>query len=176
MLKSFHGTPAAAPASEGVVNIFEKTVLLAGGSNTNDTDASPKGAQDVLYVLDALKECLPMMSLKHTTTSLKHFKKLLQQVPHPLITRRITNCLNVLCLYPTSEVSPEALLDLICILAINVSPHETSVDSMTSTAHLLDVGMKKVYAGNRQACVNKLPVVFNALRGLLTFFLPFDFS
>lgn len=68
------------------------------------------------------------------------------------------------------------LLDLLGSLATSISTNETSADSMTFTARLLDAGMKKVYLINRQICVVKLPVVFSGLAGLI-FVLPlFQFS
>ncbi|KAK9275403.1 hypothetical protein L1049_022667 [Liquidambar formosana] len=167
VLQSFQETPVLVPASEGIIKIFERFLLLAGGSNATASEG-PKGAQEVLYVLDALKECLPLMSVKFTTSILKYFKTLLE-LRQPLVTRRITDSLNVFCLHPTKEVSPEALLDLLCSLALSVSTNETSADAMTFTARLLDVGMKKIYSLNRQICIVKLPVVFNALRDILAF-------
>ncbi|KAF6173962.1 hypothetical protein GIB67_039913 [Kingdonia uniflora] len=40
-------------------------------------------------------------------------------------------------------------------------------DTMTFTARLLDVGIRKVYSLNRQICVVKLPAVFSALAEIL---------
>lgn len=154
-----------APASEGVTKIFERSLLLAGGSNSNATEGS-KGAQEVLYVLDALKECLPLMSMKYTTSILKYYKSLLE-LHQPLVTRRITDSLYLLLLVPDLDVSPEALLDLMSSIALSVSTNETSADAMTFAARLLDVGMIKMYSLNRQLCVTKLPVVFNALKDIL---------
>lgn len=162
-MQSFRGTPAAAPASEGLTSTFERFLLLAGGSKGDAAEGS-RGAQEVLYVLDSLKECLPFMSLKYTSNTLKYYKTLLE-LRQPLVTRRITDGLSALCLCPTSEVPPEALLDLLCSLAHLVSASETSVDGMTFTARLLDAGMRQVYSLNRQMCVVKLPLIFNALRG-----------
>lgn len=164
-----------APASEAIAHIFERFLLLAGGSNSSPSEG-PKGAQEVLYILDALRDCLPLMSLKSSTNILKYFKSLLE-LHQPLVTRRITDSLNVLCLHPTGEVSAEMLLDLLGSLAISISANETSADSMTFAARLLDVGMKKIYLLNRQICVAKIPVVFSALGGLilLLFFLIFFF-
>lgn len=81
-------------------------------------------------------------------------------------TRRITDALYLLCIQPTIQVSPEALIDLLCSLAISVSSNEMSGDSMTFIARLLDAGMKIVFSLNRQMCVVKLPVVFSAFKGL----------
>lgn len=165
ILLSLQGTLVLAPASEAITNMFEKFLLLAGGSNTS-ADEKPKGAQEVLYVLDGLKECLPLMSTKYTAVILKYFKTLLE-LRQPLVTRRVTDALNVICLHPTLEVSAEALLDLLCSLGLSVSTNETSADAMTFTAHLLNVGMIKIYSINLEICSTKLPIVFNALKGFI---------
>ncbi|KAI8023198.1 RRP12-like protein [Camellia lanceoleosa] len=81
--------------------------------------------------------------------------------------RRITKSWNPLSLHPTVELSPEVLLDLLCSLGLSISANEMSVDDMTFTARLLDVGMKKIYSLNRQICIVKLPLIFNALRDIL---------
>ncbi|KAI3443520.1 hypothetical protein Pfo_000185 [Paulownia fortunei] len=158
--------PLLAPASEAITNIFERFLLIAGGSNANVSEG-PKAAQEVLYILDALKICLPYMSSKSSTNILKYFKSLLE-LRHPIVTRRITDGLNALCLHSGGEISAEVLLDLLCSLATSVSPNESSAESMAFTARLLDSGMKKVYSLNRQICVVKLPVVFNALKDVFT--------
>ncbi|BBH05823.1 ARM repeat superfamily protein [Prunus dulcis] len=137
VLQNFQGTPLLSPASEGVTNLFERFLLLAGGSNA-DAGEGPKGAQEVLYVLDALKECLFHISIKYKTAVLKYYKTLLA-LQQPLVTKRITDSLNILCLNPSTDVSPEVLLDLLCSLTLSVSTNETSVDGMTVTARLLDV-------------------------------------
>lgn len=125
VLQSFQGIPSLIPASEGITNTLERFLLLAGGSNTNETEG-PRGAQEVLFVLDTLKECLPLMSMKCKTTILKYYKTLLE-LRQPVVTRRITDSLNVICLHMTSDVSAEALLDLLCSLALSASTNETSV-------------------------------------------------
>lgn len=154
-----------APASEAISNLFERFLLLAGGSNANSSEAV-KGAQEVLYVLDALKDSLPLMSMKYMTTILKYYKTLLE-LRQPLVTRRVTDSLNVVCTYPNIEVSAEALLDLLSFLAVSVSASETSPVSLTFNARLLSSGMMKVQSLNRQLCVIKLPIVFSALKGLV---------
>lgn len=165
VLLSFQGTAILAPASEAIANIFERFLLLAGGSNANPSEG-PKGAQEVLYILDALRDCLPLMSLKSSTNILKYYKSLLE-LHQPLVTRRITDGLNVLCRHQKGEVSAEMLLDLLGLLAASMSTNETSADSMTFTARLLDAGMKKVYLMKRQICVVKLPVVFSGLADVM---------
>ncbi|KAK8654755.1 hypothetical protein V6N13_107355 [Hibiscus sabdariffa] len=165
VLQSFRGMPVLAPASEAISNLFERFLLLAGGSNANSSEGA-KGAQEALYVLDALKDCLPLMSTKHMTTILKYYKTLLE-LRQPLVTRRVTDSLNAVCTYLNVEVSPEALLDSLSFLALSVSANETSPVSMTFNARLLTSGMMKVYSLNRQHCVVKLPIVFSALKDIM---------
>lgn len=164
-LQSFQGSSALGPASEGITNIFEKCLLFAVSSKAAASE-SPRGAQDVLHILDALKDCLPIMSMRFMTIVLKYFKTFLD-MHQPLVTRRIMDSLNAICLHPTSEVSPEVLVDLLCSLALSVSGNERSVDDTTFTARLLDVGMRKVHSLDRKLCTAKLPVIFNALRGVI---------
>ncbi|KAK9110865.1 hypothetical protein Sjap_018925 [Stephania japonica] len=164
-LESFQRYPVLAPASEGITNIFERLLLLVGGSNSATTETQV-GAQHILYVLDVLKDCLPLMASKSITSMLKYFKTLLD-LHHCHVTRRITDSLSVLCLHPTREVAPDVLLDLLCSLALSVPRKAKSADDMTATVRLLDVGIRKVYAQNRQTCVVKLPVIFNALAEIL---------
>lgn len=163
-MQGFRETPVLSPASEAIASTFERFLLLAGGSNTNTSEGSR--AQEVLYVLDSLKDSLPLTSVKFSTKILSYFKSLLA-LHQSAATRRITDALYLLCLQPTVEVSPEALIDLLCSLAISVSSNEMSGDNLTFTARLLDAGMKKVFSLNRQACVIKLPVVFSAFRDIL---------
>ncbi|XP_050216515.1 uncharacterized protein LOC126667567 [Mercurialis annua] len=170
VLQSFHGTSLLAPASEVITNTFERFLLLAGGSSSenanNETDHGRGGAQEVLHILDTFKECLPLMSTKCKTTILKYFKTLLE-LRQPVVTRRITDGLNVICLHSNSDVNAEVLLEILCSLAMLISSNETSVDNMSFTARLLDVGMRKVYNLNRQICVVKLPLVFSTLKDIL---------
>ncbi|KAL5068261.1 hypothetical protein RYX36_019148 [Vicia faba] len=173
VLISFQKSSLLASASEGVQNILDRFLLLAGGVNANANDANTNagketiGAQQVLYILDALKECFPLLSLTCKTSILKHFKSLLV-LRQPLVTKRITNCLNFLFLNPESEVSPEALLEVLCSLStLSTSSNVMSGDGITFNARLLDAGMKKVFSLNRQMCVIKLPSVFNDLKDIL---------
>ncbi|XP_076928932.1 uncharacterized protein LOC143593073 [Bidens hawaiensis] len=167
VMQGFQETSVLAPASEAIASTFERFLLLAGGSNTN---SNPKEggsrAQEVLYVLDSLKDTLPLLSVKFSTKILNYFKSLLA-LHQPAATWRITDALYFLCIQPTVDVSPEALVDLLCSLATSVSSNEMSGDNLTFTARLLDVGMKKAFSLNRQACVVKLPVVFSAFKDIL---------
>ncbi|KAK9134132.1 hypothetical protein Syun_013462 [Stephania yunnanensis] len=165
VLESFQRYPVLAPASEGITNVFERLLLLVGGSNSATTETQ-EGAQHILYVLDVLKDCLPLMASKSTTSMLNYFETLLD-LHHSHVTRRITDSLSVLCLHPTREVAPDVLLDLLCSLALSVPRKKKYAEDMAAIVRLLDVGIRKVYAQNRQTCVVKLPVVFNALAEIL---------
>lgn len=156
-------SPLLASASEAITNVFLRFLLLAGGTNENISGAS-ETARDVLRILDALKICLPYMSSKSIANILERFKSLLT-LREDIVIRPITDGLNALCLHSGAEISAEILLDLLCSLASSGSPNESSADSMTFTARLLDTGMKRVYSLNRQICVVKIPLVFNALKG-----------
>ncbi|KAL9681696.1 hypothetical protein QQ045_013483 [Rhodiola kirilowii] len=114
--------PVLSPASEGITNILERSLLLAGGSSVNSAEG-PKGAQEVLYVLDTLKECLPFLSAKYATSILKYYKTLLE-LGQPLVTRRIMDSLYLVCLRPSKAFSPEVLLDLLCSSASPICLHE----------------------------------------------------
>ncbi|XVF88941.1 hypothetical protein PTKIN_Ptkin19aG0091600 [Pterospermum kingtungense] len=165
ILQSFRGTPVLAPASEAITNLFERYLLLAGGSNPNSNQGA-KGAQEVLHILDALKDSLSHMSMKFVNTVLKYYKTLLE-LCQPVVTRRVTDSLNVVCTYTNVEVSAEALLDLLSTLALSISTNETSAVGMTFNARLLSSGMLKVYSLNRQLCVTKLPILFSTLKDIM---------
>ncbi|KAG1334382.1 RRP12-like protein [Cocos nucifera] len=169
VLQSFQGLSVLVSASEGITAIFERFLLLAGGCNPMSSAAEregPRGAMEVLYILNALKDCIPLMSMKSTNVILKYCKPLLD-LRQSVVTRSILEILQSLCSSPTSVVAPEVLLDLLCSLALSITDKEKSADGMASTARLLNVGIKKVYQLNRQICIVKLPVTFNALGEIL---------
>lgn len=163
-MQGFQNTPVLSPASEAIASTFERFLLLAGGTNTNTKEGSR--AQEVLYVLDCLKDTLPLMSVKFSTKILIYFKSLLD-MNQSAATRRITDALYLLCIQPTVEVSAEHLMALLSSLATSTSPDQMSGDNLTFTARLLDSGMKKVFSLNRQTCVVKLPLVFNVFTDIL---------
>lgn len=152
-------------ASEEIKAVFERFLLLAAGSNSASTAAIGGGSGwNIVYMLNALQYCLPLMVTKHKNKILAYFKPLLE-LRHSIVTRNIMDILHALCLNPVSEVAPETFMELICLLASSALDKEDSVDTLASIARLLSVGTKKVYALNRQACVVKLPVIINALGG-----------
>ncbi|KAF6160901.1 hypothetical protein GIB67_025436 [Kingdonia uniflora] len=160
VLQNYQKSSVLIPMSQGIRKTFERFLLLAGGSNSKD------GAQGILDTLDALKMCLPLMSMHSVTPILKNYKSLLE-LRQPLVTTRISDSLNQLCISSNSEVAPDVLLDLFSSLMSPLSLTQMNGDTMTFNARLLDVGIRKVYSLNRQICVVKLPAVFSALGEML---------
>jgi ribosomal RNA-processing protein 12 len=165
VLASFQRQAILVPASEGITRCFE--MLLAGGPSAVTTVAAeegPKGAKEVLYILNALKWCLPIMASKPSNTILKYFKALLD-LHQPVLTRSILEILHAVGESPTLQLKSDVLLDLLCSLGVSVSSERKSGDEMASIARLLHVGTKKVYAQNKNICVVKLPLLFTSLGG-----------
>ncbi|OEL21250.1 Ribosomal RNA-processing protein 12 [Dichanthelium oligosanthes] len=170
VLQSFQRQAILVPASEGITRCFERFLLLAGGSsavNAGVVEEGPKGAKEVLYILNGLKCCLPLMASKPSNTILKYFKALLD-LHQPILTRSILEILNAVGESPTLQLKSDALLDLMCSLGLSVSSERKSGDEMASIARLLHVGTKKVYNQNKNICVVKLPLVFTALGDILS--------
>ncbi|GLT76220.1 hypothetical protein SLA2020_478930 [Shorea laevis] len=165
VLQVFQGTSALAPASEGITNVFERFLLLTGSAKA-DSDKEPQGVHEVLYVLDAFKNCLPLMSMKYMTTVLKYYKTLLD-LHQPLVDKRIIDSLYVVCAHPTKEFSTDSMLDLLCSVALSVSTDEKSAVALTFNARLPSMGMIKIYSLHKQTCVIKIPFIFNVLKEIL---------
>ncbi|WZY81774.1 hypothetical protein YC2023_028158 [Brassica napus] len=156
------GTKAWQSLSGTIAELFQKYLDLAHKSEAR----SAEGAQQVLYILSALKECLALMSKKHIATVIDGFKILLI-TRDAFIARPVIDSLNALCLNPASEVPVEALVEVLYHAAVLFSAPETSADAMTSTARLLKVGMMRAFNLNRDICVVKLPGVFNGLKDII---------
>ncbi|KAK3155461.1 hypothetical protein QOZ80_2BG0203570 [Eleusine coracana subsp. coracana] len=170
VLISFQRQAVLVPASEGITRRFERLLLLAGESsavNTVVAEEGPKGAKEVLYILNALKCCLPLMASKPSNTILKYFKALLD-LHQPILTRCILEILHAVADSPTLQLKSDVLLDLLCSLGLSVSSERKSGDEMASIARLLHVGTKKVYSQNKNICVVKLPLVFTSLGDILS--------
>ncbi|GKA84707.1 hypothetical protein Tco_0806361 [Tanacetum coccineum] len=102
------------------------SILLAKGSNAaNNNKQGYFKALEVLYVLESLKDFLPLTSIKFSTKILYYFKSLLA-LHQSVVSRRILDSSYSLCLQQTVQVSPEALVDLLSSLAIFVSSNEMS--------------------------------------------------
>ncbi|KAF8100994.1 hypothetical protein N665_0212s0035 [Sinapis alba] len=159
------GTKAWQSLSGTIAELFQKYLDLAHKSEVRSAEGA-KGAQQVLYILSALKECLALMSKKHIATVIDGFKILLI-TRDAFIARPVIDSLNALCLNPTSEVPVEALVEVLYHAAVLFSAPETSADAMTSTARLLKVGMMRAFSLSRDICVVKLPSVFNGLKDII---------
>lgn len=169
ILLSFQRQAVLVPASEGIARCFERFLLLAGGSNDVNTGSAaegPKGAKEVLYILNALKCCLPLMASKPSNTILKYFKALLG-LHQPILTRNILEILHAVGDSPTLQLKPDVLLDLMCSLGLSVSTERKSGDELASIAQLLNIGTRKVYSQNKNIFIVKLPLVFTSLADIL---------
>lgn len=165
VLRSFQGTMLIEPASEAITALFKKWFPcgepIAVGSQGRIV------AFPGMFVLDTLIECLFLMSTKYKLAILNDFKILLE-LRFAVTTRRITDCLHKLCVNNPSpdDVPPQLLLDLLCSLSHSVYKNDSREHNPIFTARLLKIGVAKVYSSNRQICVMKLPIVFNALKGI----------
>ena len=166
VLQSFQRQAILVPASEGITRCFERFLLLAGGSSAGNTGVAegPKGAKEVLYILNGLKCCLPLMASKPSNTILKYFKALLD-LQQPILRRSILEILNAIGESPALQLKSDVLLDVMCSLGLSVSSERKSGDEMASIARLLHVGTKKIYNQNKNICVVKLPLIFTSLGG-----------
>ncbi|KAL5708035.1 hypothetical protein ACHQM5_018873 [Ranunculus cassubicifolius] len=165
VLRSFQRSASLAPASEVISTIFERYFLLLDEGLKHADPGCPKEAEEFIYVLDALRDGLHLMSINAVSRIMKYFELLLKW-RQSFVTSRITDSLHVLCLSPTSEVDPKVLRDLLCTIAESVSQNE-NVDCMSFTARLLDIGTRKVYSLNRDVCMSRLHIVFHALGEIL---------
>lgn len=170
VLRSFQGTMLIEPASEAITGLFKKWFPcgepIAVGSEGRIV------AYPGMYVLDTLVECLFLMSTKYKLAILNDFKILLE-LRFSVTTIRITNCLHNLCVNnPSPDVPPQLLLDLLCSLSYSVYKNEPQEHNPIFTARLLKIGVAKVYSSNWQICVMKLPIVFNALKGICIYIMP----
>ncbi|KAL5212374.1 hypothetical protein ABZP36_023221 [Zizania latifolia] len=169
ILLSFQRQAVLVPASEGITRCFERFLLLAGGSsavNIGAAEDGPKGAKEVLYILNALKCCLPLMASKPSNTIIKYFKALLD-LQQPILTRSILEILHVVGDSPTVQLKSDVLLDIVCTLGLSVSAERKSGDEIASIARLLNVVTRKIYNQNKNICVVKLPLVFTSLGDIL---------
>uniref|UniRef100_A0A453PTG7 Uncharacterized protein n=1 Tax=Aegilops tauschii subsp. strangulata TaxID=200361 RepID=A0A453PTG7_AEGTS len=169
ILLSFQRKAILVPASDGIARCFERLLLLAGGSNDANTGSAaegPKGAKEVIHMLDALKCCLPLMASKPSNTILKYFTALLG-LRQPIVTKSILENLHAVGDSPTVQLKPDMLLDLICSLGVSVSTERKSGDELASIARLLNIGTRKVYSQNKHIFVVKLPLVFTSLGDIL---------
>ncbi|CAH8389307.1 unnamed protein product [Eruca vesicaria subsp. sativa] len=165
VLQKTHGTKACQSVSGTIAELFQKYLDLAHKSEARSAEGA-RGAQQVLYLLSTLKECLALMSKKHVATVIEGFK-MLMVTRDAFITRPVIDSFYALCLNPTSEVPVEALVEVLYHAAVLFSTPETSADAMTSTARLLKVGMIRAFSLNRDVCVVKLPSVFNGLKDII---------
>ncbi|CAN8285157.1 unnamed protein product [Cochlearia groenlandica] len=165
VLQKSHATKAWYTVSGAVADLFQKYLDLTTKSDAGSSERA-NGAQQVVYILSTLKECLALMSKKHIATLIEGLK-VLMSLRVPFIIMPVIDSLNAVCLNPASDVPVEALVQVLSLAATLFSGHETSADAMTCTARLLKVGMTRAFTLNRDVCVAKLPSVFNGLKEII---------
>ncbi|XP_062009125.1 uncharacterized protein LOC133725742 [Rosa rugosa] len=177
LLQSFQGTPHLAPASEALTSLFERWWLpvLSGGGASNTAAAAAltrRGVPEYWYLLDVMKICLVFMPTKFKLAVLNYFKAIFElilelEAHRPPVTVRLGWCLHRVCLHPSTDVPPQLLLDLLCLVSKSVSRKVPHAHEGYTTSSLLNTGVAKVYSSNRGICVSKLPLVFHALKILM---------
>ncbi|KAL6226791.1 hypothetical protein ACLB2K_000752 [Fragaria x ananassa] len=159
-LQSFVATPLLlGPATKTIMDLFMNKYPIRP---TSDGLISLK-ARDTL---DLVIVCLGVMSIEDRTAVLVYLKEF-WELHHTNLTRLITDALHRLFLNPSlPDVPLELLLELIGSICLSISQHKTKYIPET-VANLLIIGVPKIYSLNKQICITKLPIVFDALIVLL---------
>ena len=168
VLSSLQGTHALGTASEVVFNLFDQSLNSVSKSLSGKSDNSATGAVEVLHMLDALKQFLPLLSVKSIGRILPHLAQL-HELQQPMVTRNVLDTLQTLCMYSSAEIPPVAFGDLLSRLGALLARGEnrSSVDDLTVVTRILQHGFQKLWKADRSLCVAKLPSVFHSLIGLL---------
>nr|XP_011464145.1 PREDICTED: uncharacterized protein LOC101308185 isoform X1 [Fragaria vesca subsp. vesca] len=122
------------------------------------------------FCLDVMKRCVVLMPTKFKLTMLNYFKTILELALHRTpVTVRIEWILERFCLHPSAAkgVPPHLLLDLLCLISVSVTKRAVFDREGATTASILKNGVSTVYSSNREICVIKLPLVFDALKVLM---------
>ncbi|CAM6087178.1 unnamed protein product [Calypogeia fissa] len=171
ILSAFRGSPALSPASEAIVSSLEqslKSVIGSASGRTSEKSAPGKpGAVEVLHMLGGLTGMLPLMSGKTIGRVLPVLANLVE-MKQPLLIRRILDTLQALCMSPSAEIPPDVLGDVLGNLASFFSnTKKKDVDEIPVATRVIQHGFERLYNLDTASCARKLPVVFNALTGLL---------
>ncbi|KAL6182476.1 hypothetical protein ACLB2K_043895 [Fragaria x ananassa] len=122
------------------------------------------------FCLDVMKRFVVLMPTKFKLTMLNYFKTILELALHRTpVTVRIEWILERFCLHPSAAkgVPPHLLLDLLCLISVSVTKRAVFDREGATTASILKNGVSTVYSSNREICVIKLPLVFDALKVLM---------
>ncbi|KAG0609787.1 hypothetical protein M758_7G013900 [Ceratodon purpureus] len=165
VLSSLQGTHALGTASEVVFNLFEQSLNSVSNKSQGN---STTGAVEVLHMLGALKQLLPLLSVKSIGRILPYLAQL-HELQQPMVTRSVLDTLQALCMYSSAEIPPVALGDILGRLGALLASGEkrSSVDEVTVVTRILQHGFQKLWNADRTLCVAKVPAVFHSLTGLL---------
>lgn len=171
ILSAFQGSPALSPASEAIVSSFEqslKSVIgpTASGKITEKSVPGKTGAVEVLHMLGGMTGMLPLMSSKTVGRVLPVLGNLVE-LKQPLLTRRILDTLQALCMSPSAEIPSDVLGDVLGDLASFFSnTKKKDVDEVPVATRVIQHGFERLYQLDPASCARKLPAVFNSLTGL----------
>lgn len=173
VLTGLQGMHALTTASEVVVDLFERSLtlvsrFLSGRAEKNPVISGTSGAVEVLHMLGALKQLLPLLSSKAIGRILPHLAKL-HELQQPMVTRSVLDTLQTLCMYSNADIPAPALGDILGRLGALLAQGEkrASVDEVTVVSRVIQHGFQKLYIADRDLCVSNLPSVFHSLAGLL---------
>nr|PNR59348.1 hypothetical protein PHYPA_002139 [Physcomitrium patens] len=168
VLSSLQGKQALGTASEVVFNLFEQSLNTVSKSLSGNPSNTPTGAVEVLHMLGALKQLLPLLAVKFIGRILPHLAQL-YELQQPIVTRNVLDTLQALCTNPTAEMPSAALGEILGRLGALLASGEkrSSVDEVTVVTRILQHGFEKLCKSDRSLCITKLPAVFHSLTGLL---------
>lgn len=168
VLSSLQGKPALETASEVVYNLFEQSLNSVSKPLSGKSENSTTGAVEALHMLGALKQLVPLLSVKSIGRILPHLAHL-HKLQQPMVTRSVLDTLQALCMNSSAEVPPIAFGDVLGRLGAMLVTGEkrSSVDEVTVVTRILQHGFQKLWKADRGLCVTKLPAVFHSLVGLL---------
>ena len=169
-LRVLQGSVSLTMASDVIVTLFEKLFLAVSQTkedNSIDKSSGKSGsgaALQILYLLNALKLLLPLMSGKSIGRLLVFFTKLLE-LRQTFLSRQILNTLHPLFSNSATDIPSGILTELIEMLAGIISEDRKAGDENMVAARVLRNGMEKLNAIDPKACALKLALVFQSLGG-----------
>ena len=161
-------------ASDVIVMLFEKLFLAVSQTKEENSADKSSGKSDsgaalqILYLLNALKLLLPLMSGKSIGRLLVFFTKLLE-LRQTFLSRQILNTLHPLFSNSVTDIPSGILTELLEKLAEMISEDRKAGDENMVAARVLRNGMEKLNAIDPKACALKLPLVFQSLAGMPIF-------
>ncbi|XP_050372180.1 uncharacterized protein LOC126790091 [Argentina anserina] len=163
VLQSFQGTPLLYLATKQITDLLNKYPLLVN-YDENTSESVPSQEEKALFTLEVVNVSLSLLSTEDRTAVLVYYKSLLELNKFD-VTSRISDGLYRLCLDPSADHSPQLLLDIVLSLCLFVTQHKIIPRTIAS---FLSAGVTKVYSYDRKMCEVNLPIVFDALKVILT--------